>query len=175
MTSGSQTMEPKLEALAERLGDWFLEDFSPGQTFELGTAQVSEGEIIDFASRYDPQTFHVDPVAAKDSPFGGLIASGWLTVSLVTRLWIDVVVSKAAALGSPGLDGVRFFAPVRPGDVLTCKAEVTAARPSDRRPWRGTMIATVSATNQDGVLAANFIARTLIARRSWVEERLAAA
>ena len=103
-----------------------------------------------------------------------MIASGWHTVSLVTRLWIDVVVGRTAGLGSPGLDEVRFFAPVRPGDTLTGSAEVTAASPSERRAWRGTMTAVVAATNQDGVVAAHFVARTLVARRSWVTEQLAA-
>jgi acyl dehydratase len=166
------TVEPDAEALGERLDLWFLEDFQVGQAFELGTTSISEAQIIEFASRYDPQDFHVNPVLARKSPYRGLIASGWHTVSALTRLWVDSVLGRTAGLGSPGLDEIRFFAPVRPGDRLTGRATVTGCRPSDRREWRGTMTAFVDTVNQDDVVVAHFIARTLVARRAWVHSHI---
>ena len=86
----------------------FFEDFTSGDVIELGTYEMTEAEIIDFGRRFDPQYFHTDPQAALDSPFGGLIASGWHTCSAWARLWIDTVISKADGRGSPGMQEVRW-------------------------------------------------------------------
>lgn len=119
-----------------------FEDFAPGQEFDLGTVTVDEEEMISFARRYDPQPFHVDPAAAKDTPFGGLIASGWYTASLFMRLYVDAVLSDADSHGSPGGDELRWLAPVYAGDVLRGKLTVGEVYPSSRRPDRGTAIIT---------------------------------
>src|SRR5207237_1348817 len=83
-----------------------------------GTVTLTDKEILEFGRRYDPQPFHVDPEAARESVFGGLIASGWLTGSLFMRLFTTGVLNKYSSLGSPGLEELRWLRPVRPGDVL---------------------------------------------------------
>ena len=81
----------------------------------FGTIAVDADEIVAFATRFDPQTLHRDPEAAKNGPFGGLIASGWHTAGLMTRLFVDHYLTKVASLGSPGGDELRWVKPVRPG------------------------------------------------------------
>ena len=151
-----------------------FEDFEAGTVIDLGSIGVSEAEIIDFARLYDPQTFHMDPELAQSSPFGGLIASGWHSVSLVTRLWVDTVLSKSAGCGSPGVDEVRWLVPLRPGDVLQASAHVTELRPSSSRPWRGTMIARLEGVNQDGELALHFLTASFLRRRAAAQQPLIA-
>src|ERR1044072_1011996 len=107
------------------------EDFSEGQVIELGTIPVrSEDEIIAFARQYDPQPFHTDPEAAKETIYGGLIASGWQTPLLTMRLMVDELLSKTAAQGSPGVENIRFLKPVRAGDRLRGRYTVLRAEPS---------------------------------------------
>jgi acyl dehydratase len=117
----------------------YWEDFRVGDTFELGSVTIDGDEMLGFAQRFDPQPFHVDPVAAKDTPFGGLIASGWFTGSLFMRLYVDAVLSGAASEGSPGLSELRWLAPVRAGDVLTGRLTVLDMAPSSTKTTRGTV------------------------------------
>jgi acyl dehydratase len=116
----------------------YFEDLTPGREFDLGTITIDEEEMIAFARRYDPQPFHVDPDAAKDTPFGGLIASGWYTMSLFMRMYVDTVLSDAVSHGSPGGEELRWLAPIRPGDTLHGKITVLDAKPSSKYPNRGT-------------------------------------
>ncbi|MYJ82466.1 MAG: alpha/beta fold hydrolase, partial [Acidimicrobiaceae bacterium] len=127
-------------------------------------------EIIDFGRRFDPQYFHTDPQAAVDSPFGGLIASGWHTVSAWARLWIDTVVSRADGRGSPGMQEVRWFEPVRPGDLLTATVEILDARPSSRHADRGTVFIGCKMTNQHGRVVMSCHGRGLFGRRHPLSE-----
>jgi acyl dehydratase len=117
-----------------------FEDFAPGDRFDLGSTVVDEAEMLAFARRFDPQPFHVDPAGAVDTPFGGLIASGWFTASLFMRLYVDVVLSDAASQGSPGVSELRWLAPVRAGDVLRGTLAVLESAPSASRPGRGTVV-----------------------------------
>jgi acyl dehydratase len=117
----------------------YWEDFRIGDQFDLGSVRIDGEEMVRFAERFDPQPFHVDAIAAKDTPFGGLIASGWLTGSLFMRLYVDAVLSHSASQGSPGLSELRWLAPVRAGDVLTGTLSVLDAAPSTTRPGRGTV------------------------------------
>lgn len=117
----------------------YWEDFRVGDTFELGSVTIDGDEMLGFAQRFDPQPFHVDPVAAQDTAFGGLIASGWFTGSLFMRLYVDAVLSGAASQGSPGLSELRWLAPVRAGDVLTGRLTVLDVAPSSTRTTRGTV------------------------------------
>ena len=140
----------------------FFEDYVPGTTVDCGSFSLSEAEIIAFAKEYDPQPFHVDPVAAKDGPFGGLIASGWHTTSMMMRLLVDSYVSPESSLGAAGVDELRWPKPVRPGDTLHVRATVIEARRSSSKPDRGIVKTRMELTNQDGVLvmkatAINFI------------------
>ncbi len=117
--------------------DRYFEDYVPGVTHDCGSVEVTEADILDFARRYDPQSFHVDVAAAADGPFGGLIASGWHTASLMMRLYADHYLSTVSSLGSPGVDELRWPRPVRPGSVLRLRATVTEARLSRSKPDRG--------------------------------------
>jgi acyl dehydratase len=117
--------------------DRYFEDYVPGVTHDCGSVEVTEADILDFARRYDPQSFHVDAAAAADGPFGGLIASGWHTASLMMRLYADHYLSTVSSLGSPGVDELRWPQPVRPGSVLRLRATVTEARLSRSKPDRG--------------------------------------
>ncbi len=143
----------------------FLEDFAVGQVFELGTTAISAAEIVAFGRQFDPQPFHVDEAAALESPFGGLIASGWHSCAVLMRLWYEAVLRVSVSLGSPGVDEVRWLEPVRPGDVLTGRGEVLAVRPSERRPERGTAVVRMTLENEEGETVVSFVGRALFGRR----------
>jgi acyl dehydratase len=128
----------------------FFEDFRPGEVLEFGDYLVTEEEIVDFAKRYDPQPFHVDPDAAGKSIYGGLIASGWLTGSIVMRLLVDHFISPLSSMGSPGADEIRWTKPVRPGDRLKLRVTVVETRRSQSKPDRGIVQVQEEAINQDG-------------------------
>ena len=150
----------------------FFEDFTPGQIIDLGTYEMTESEIIDFGRRFDPQYFHIDPQAALDSPFGGLIASGWHTCSAWARLWIDSVLSRADSRGSGGME-VRWLEPVRPGDALSATVEILDTRPSARHADRGTVFIGCTMTNQHGLVVFTAHGRGLIGRRHPLSEATA--
>jgi acyl dehydratase len=140
----------------------YFEDYTPGRTVECGSFSLSEAEIIAFAKEYDPQPFHVDPVAAADGPFGGLIASGWHTTSMMMRLLVEHFISAESGLGAAGVDEVRWPKPVRAGDTLRVRATVLEARRSKSKPDRGIIRSLAEVTNQDGepvmrVTAINFV------------------
>src|SRR6059058_3213573 len=112
----------------------YFEDFTEGQLFELGETRVTEAEILEFARRFDPQSFHVDPEAARSSLFGGLIASGWHTGSLYMGLMVRGLLLDSASLGSAGIDELRWLKPVHPGDTLKARLTVTSVKPSQKHP-----------------------------------------
>ncbi|HYH32916.1 MAG TPA: MaoC family dehydratase [Pseudonocardia sp.] len=114
-----------------------FEDFTPGRVFDLGTTVVDHDEMLAFARRFDPQPFHVDEQAGKDSIFGALAASGWFTASLWMRAYADGVLARATSLGSPGGDEISWPAPVFAGDELRASMEVLEARRSRSRPTLG--------------------------------------
>jgi len=128
----------------------YFDDYRPGTTYDCGSVEVSEAEIISFAKQFDPQPFHVDPAAAAHGPFGGLIASGWHTTALVMRKLVENFLPAEASLGSPGVDELRWPHPVRPGDTLRVRATVLEARRSESKPDRGIMKTALEAVNQDG-------------------------
>lgn len=128
---------------------WF-EDYPVGVAEEFGDYPVTEQEIVEFASRYDPQSFHLDAEAARRSIFGGLIASGWMTAAVMMRLLCDHYVSKVASLGSPGVDELRWVTPVRPGDRLRVRVTAVEARRSTSKPDRGVVRAFIEVLRQDG-------------------------
>ena len=127
----------------------YFDDYQPGLTYDCGTVSVSQDEIVSFGKDFDPQPFHVDPVAAARGPFRGLIASGWHTAGLVMRQIVAHFLPAEASLGSPGLDEIRWPEPVRPGDTLRIQATVTEARRSQSRPDRGIVKTLIEAVNQD--------------------------
>ena len=147
LAANSATDDPaSAVALQER---WF-EDYAAGESFEFGDHLVTEREVVDFATRYDPQPFHVDPVAARDSLFGGLIASGWMTAGVVMSMMCEHFISPVSALGSPGVDNLRWLRPVRPGDRLRVRVTILEVRRSASKPDRGTVNLRQEAINQDG-------------------------
>jgi acyl dehydratase len=132
--------------------DRYFEDYVTGVVHEFGGVEVVEDEMVAFARRFDPQPFHTDPDAAKESVFGGLIASGWFTASLIMRLLVDNYVSRVASLGSPGVDELRWLKPVRPGDTLSARITVLETQRSRSKPDRGFVRTFVEVLNQNGDL-----------------------
>jgi acyl dehydratase len=131
------------------IDDRYFEDYAPGSVHEFGSLRVEQDEVIAFAQKYDPQSFHVDPDKAKESIFGGLIASGWQTGGMMMRMYADHYLSHVASLASPGLDELRWPAPVRPGDELSLRVTVEAARRSKSKPDRGIVHSLIEVLNQN--------------------------
>lgn len=141
---------------------WF-ENIAIDEAFPLGSHTFTEAEIIRFGTLYDPQYFHVDPEAARESHFGGLVASGWHTVSVGHRRMVGALEAEEERLlglgeepgvsgPSPGVNKMEFKAPVRPGDTVTYTLVVTGKRPSNSIPGWGLLFNTLEATNQRGEL-----------------------
>jgi len=146
---------------------WF-EDFSVGMTVEIPGPVLTRESIMEFARRYDPQPFHVDEEAAKQSAYGGLIASGWHTVSLAMRMICDAYLLDAASLGSPGVNQVRWLKPVRPGDAIRLRMTVLEAKPSASKPDRGTVLHRWEILNQKDEVVMNMEGYGMFRRRSPV-------
>ena len=128
---------------------WF-EDYRVGEIAEFGEHLVTEAEIVEFATRYDPQPFHVDAEAAKASIYGGLIASGWMTGSIMMRLLVEHFISPISGMGSPGVDEVRWPKPVRAGDRLRVRITTIEAKRSQSKPDRGIIQVQQEMINQHG-------------------------
>ncbi len=143
----------------------YLEDFAPGDRFESDGKTMTEAEIIDFAFRYDPQPFHLDTEAARDSPYGGLIASGFHTMVVGFRMIWQTGVFNACGMGSPGFDEIRWLKPVRPGDTLRTAAEVLEVRPSASKPDRGICRLKYTILNQNEETVMTMLAVQFVARR----------
>jgi acyl dehydratase len=144
----------------------YFEDYVEGAKFEYGPISVDEAEVIAFAKRYDPQTMHTDPQEAARGPFKGLIASGWQTMSLMMRLFVDHYLSAVASIASPGVDEVRWLRPVRPGDQLMLRVSILETRPSRSKPDRGMVVSLLEAVNQSGDVVASLKAMNLLAARN---------
>jgi len=142
----------------------YFEDFQAGDTIELGGRTVTQEEVITFARQYDPQPFHVDPVRAVDSFFGGLVASGWHTAGIYMRLLVDGLLNDTVSLGSPGLDELRWLKPVRPGDTLRATFTVLEAIPSKSRPTLGIIRGRGEVYNQEGELVMSVVSAGFFGR-----------
>ncbi len=147
----------------------YLDDLQPGQRFATGGITLTESQIIDFAWRYDPQPFHLDVNAAAESPYGGLIASGFQSLALCFRLFMQSGILAKSSLGSPGIDELRWLAPVRPGDTLHSEIEVLEVRPSASKPDRGIARLKYQAINQRGETTLSFIINHLLWRQRKLE------
>ena len=143
----------------------YLEDFQAGQVFEVGSHTFTADEIVEFGKRYDPQPFHIDEEAARQTQWGGLIASGWHTIGVVMRLQVEGYVNDSASLGSPGIDEIRFLKPVRPGDTITARSTILEVVPSRSKPDRGHVLTRAEAFNQKGELVLSFVGRGIYYRR----------
>ena len=126
----------------------YFDDFEVGERFRSQGVTLTEADIVNFALAYDPQPFHIDREAAAASPFGGLIASGLHTFAMGWRMFLQEGLLRHCSLGSPGLDELRWTAPVRPGDTLHTEAEVVEKKPSNSKPDRGTLRVAYKIVNQ---------------------------
>jgi acyl dehydratase len=113
---------------------YFWEDLSVGGTIEIGSITVERDEVIEFASKYDPQPFHLDDAAAAKSMFGKLSASGWHTCAMAMGLMARNFLLQSSSLGSPGLEQLKWLKPVYPGDTLTLRQRIIESRPMKSRP-----------------------------------------
>ena len=127
------------------------EDFPVGHVMDFGGMTVEREAVLAFARQFDPQPFHLDEEAARQSLFGGLSASGWHTCAMTMRMMCDAYLLRSASLGSPGIDALRWHHPVRPGDTLRARLEVIAARPMASRPGVGLVQSRWTVRNQDEV------------------------
>lgn len=129
----------------------YWEDFRAGEVIELGSHTFTQDGIIAFAREFDPQPFHTDPERALRTAFGGLVASGWHTASVMMRLLVDGFISGVAnSMGSPGIDKIEWRKPVRPGDTLSGRLTILDTIPSKSRPDRGTIQTLGEMINQHG-------------------------
>ncbi len=127
----------------------FLEDLHVGMEHKFGSKTMTKEEIIRFASEFDPQPFHIDEEAAKDSMFGGLVASGFHTTSVLMRMLVDEKLGKkTGSLGSPGVDNIRWLVPVRPNDTIRVESVITEVKSSRSKPDRGSVTTEYSVYNQ---------------------------
>ena len=143
----------------------YFEDLPAGWARESTPRTITREEMLAFAREYDPQPFHLDEAAAKDSIYGGLIGSGWLTVSVMMRLLWDTLLKDAVSLGSPGADEVRWLKPVRPGDTLRARFTILEAIPSRSKPDRGVLKTLTEMVNQHGEVVMTLRGLGLFARR----------
>lgn len=156
---------PRHDGFTSPIDDRYFEDYIPGAVHRFGEIRITEHDIIAFASRYDPQDFHTDPVKAAATVFGGLIASGWMTGSLMMRMYADHYLSHNASLASPGLDELRWPAPVRPDDVLSTRVTIVEARRSVSKPDRGIVRSKIEVLNQRDEVVMSMLAMNLIGCR----------
>lgn len=154
-------LSPPLPARADR----YLQDYVPGALYTFGPVEVDEAEVIEYAAKYDPQPMHTDAEWAKSGPFGGLIASGWHTLALMMRLYVDNYLSTVASRVSPGVDAVRWKRPVRPGDRLWARVTVLEQRRFQSRPDEGLVRALVEAVDEAGETVASFEGVTFMGAR----------
>jgi acyl dehydratase len=150
---------------AHPISDRYLDDYVEGNVHELGKIVVDEGELVDFGRRFDPQAFHSDAAAASATAFGGLIASGWHTAALMMRLFVDQYLTHCASLASPGIDELRWPAPVRPGDMLSVRVTVLSSRVSKSKPDRGLVTSLVEVFNQRGEIVMSMRPVNIVGRR----------
>jgi acyl dehydratase len=146
-------------------GKRYLEDMSVGQVFEHGAIEVTEAEILDFARKFDPQIFHLDREAAKETFFRGLAASGWHTAAMTMRLFVDSGFDLAGGIIGAG-GSLTWPRPVRPGDVLSLRIEVLELRPSRSRPDRGMVKARLTMLDASGQAVQVMTADLLALRRN---------
>ena len=144
----------------------YFEDYAAGQTFLSGKHRIDRDQIIAFAKQFDPQYYHLDEEAAKNSPFKGLAASGWHTAAITMRLMVDGEFKPAGGIIGVGFDELSWARPVRPGDELYVKSEILEARPSKSKKDRGTIRVRNTTFNQNDEVVQTFTGNLLVPRRT---------
>lgn len=170
MNTQPSTMEN--DALPPRAARAF-EDYRPGLVLVSGARRVDAGEMVAFARAYDPQAMHIDPVRSAAGPFGGLIASGWFTCGVMMALLVENFLPDAASLPSPGVDELRWLAPVREGDELSIRVTITGARLSKSKPDRGLVTSTVETLDGKGAVVMTMKGINLVLTRAALQVLLA--
>lgn len=150
----------------------YLEDYAPGLVLEFGDRLVTAEEIVAFAREYDPQPFHLDEGEGRKTHFGGLVASGWQTAGFMMRMMVDNMLSPETSLGSPGLDGLRWLKPVRPGDRLRVRATIEEVKRSRSRPEMGTVKQLTEVINQNGEVVMSMISIGMVRARDKAGEQM---
>ena len=143
----------------------YLEDFAVGHTFRSGRLRVDAEQITTFAAAFDPQPFHLDEEAARDTIFRGLAASGWHTAAVTMRLLVESDLTPAGGIVGAGIEECRWPRPVRPGDELRVESEVLEVRPSQSHPDQGLLKVRTTTLNQHGFAVLILIANLVVPRR----------
>ncbi|WP_339103194.1 MaoC family dehydratase [Haloterrigena salinisoli] len=144
----------------------YYEDIEIGDTRECGEYTVTKEEILEFAEQYDPQPFHTDEEAAAESAFGELVASGWHTASICMRLLVEGSLQDQASMGARGVDELRWYRPVRPGDTLSVRTEIVDKRVSESDPKRGYVDSRLEGINQNDEVVISWIGLGMVERRN---------
>ncbi|MFT6558578.1 MaoC family dehydratase [Sneathiella sp.] len=143
----------------------YWEDFPVGREDTFGHRIVDEDEIIEFATEFDPQLFHIDKDLAKDHFFGGIIASGWHTGAMLMRLIVDNLLQGSTSVGSPGIEQLRWKAPVRPDDILSAHSVVLEATVHKKKPDRGFTKFQYTVFNQHNEVKMTMVSTIIFLRR----------
>ena len=149
----------------------YYEDLEIGQKIKLGSISISKNEIISFAEKFDPQPFHTNEIKAKESIFGGLCASGWHTCSLFMRILYDGFLINSAALGSPGMNEIRWLKPLRPEETITGIGEVIKKTPSKSRPEIGSLIINYEVFNKNNELIMTLIGISIFKKKYLANDK----
>jgi acyl dehydratase len=150
----------------EGAGVRYWEDFKVGEVEQIGGKRVDKEEVIAFAKQYDPQPFHIDEAAGKQSIYGGLIASGWHTCAMVMRMMCDTYMLQSASVGSPGIDNLKWLKPVRPGDTISARRTTLETRASKSKPDIGIVNNLWEVFNQDGEMVMSMQGYGMFRRRN---------
>jgi acyl dehydratase len=150
---------------------FYLDDLTVGQRFVSGSHTMDAAEIQQFATRYDPQPFHMDDAAARGTLFGGLVASGWHTAGTTMRLIVSGGLPIAGGIIGTGGE-LLWTKPVRPGDTLHVECEVLEITPSRSKPDRGTVVVRCVTLNQDGAMVQSFTPKLVVPRRGKMEPQM---
>ncbi len=142
----------------------YFEDVKVGDVMRFGRYEVTHEEIVEYARQFDPQPFHLDEEAARQSMFGGLIASGWHTGAMFIRMVAEHMTPYVATSGARGFDDLRWLKPVRPGDVLSVES-VVREKEEPRRPDRGTVKIESRVMNQHGDVVMSLVSLVIFLRR----------
>ena len=143
----------------------YFDDFSIGQVYKSGRMRVDKDAIIRFATEFDPQPYHLDDAAARDTVFRGLAASGWHTAAMTMRLLVDGEFRPAGGIIGVGFDEFSWPRPVRPGDELTVRSEIVDVRPSKSRPDRGTIRVRTTTLNQNDEIVQSYVGTLIVPKR----------
>ncbi len=151
-----------------------FEDFKVGDIMEFAPLAITTADIKSFAARFDPQPVHLDEAASQDTIEDGLTASGLHIVCMHMRLFADGILRDSTSMGSPGVEEIRYLAPVRPGDSLTLRVEIAGARPSKSRPEMGLVNFRSHMVNADGKPVLEMAATLIFGRRAAGDGKVAA-